>query len=252
MVHTNRFLGFLFILIVACPAACGQATAELSGSLTNPTGALLPGVEITATQTDTGISRTVLSNETGAYVMTNLPTGPYRLEAVLPGFQSFVQTGIVLQVNSSPVINVVMEVGQVTQTVEVVANTVLVETRNTAIGSFMENERILELPLDGRNVTDLITLAGGGRPVEDDFPKPSRRLAVGRLCRGLRFCNGLHAGRSQSRQFYDQYDDVDALSGCDAGVQGGDQRCRYGPAGEVVSGGRGDEVRDQRVSRQSV
>src|SRR4029077_16827748 len=86
--------------------------------------------------------------------------GPYRLEASLPGFRTFVQTGIILQINSNPVINPVLNVGQVTEQVEVQANAALVETRTTAVGQVMENARILELPLNGRQVTDLITLAG--------------------------------------------------------------------------------------------
>jgi len=72
------------------------------------------------------------TNETGSYVMPNLALGPYRLEAMLPGFRSFVQTGIVLQVSSNPVVNVVLEVGQVTEQVEVQANATLVETRSQA------------------------------------------------------------------------------------------------------------------------
>jgi hypothetical protein len=82
------------------------------------------------------------------------------LEAALPGFRSYVQTGIVLEVNSNPVINITLEVGQVTESVEVQANAALVETRNVGVGQIMETERILELPLNGRNVTELITLAG--------------------------------------------------------------------------------------------
>src|SRR2546426_8903329 len=70
------------------------------------------------TQVDTGISRTTLTNEAGFYVLPNLPLGPYRLEASLAGFRTFAQTGIVLQVGSSPVIDVNMEVGQIGQTGE--------------------------------------------------------------------------------------------------------------------------------------
>ena len=124
------------------------------------TGAVLPGTEITATQTETGISRSTISNETGSYVLPNLTVGPYRLEVSLPGFRTFVQTGIVLQVNSSPVINAVLEVGQVSEQVEVQANAAMVETRNSSVGQVIENQRILELPLNGRQVTDLITLSG--------------------------------------------------------------------------------------------
>ncbi len=69
-----------------------------------------------------------LTNETGSYILSNLPIGPYRLEAALPGFRTFVQTGIVLQVNGSPAVNPVLEVGQVTEQVEFPANAALVET----------------------------------------------------------------------------------------------------------------------------
>jgi len=140
--------------------AWGQATAQISGTVKDQSGAVLPGVEVTATQTDTGIMRSAVTNETGSYILANLAIGPYRLEASLPGFRTFVQTGIVLQVNSNPGINPILEVGQVTEQVEVQANAALVETRSTAVGQVIENQRILELPLNGRQVTDLITLSG--------------------------------------------------------------------------------------------
>lgn len=113
-----------------------------------------------ATQTATGLARSVFSNETGSYTLANLPTGPYRLEVALPGFQPYSQTGIVLEVNSSPVFNVSLQVGNVAEKIEVVASAALVETRNVGVGQLMENERILELPLNGRNPTELITLSG--------------------------------------------------------------------------------------------
>src|SRR5207249_10317277 len=99
-------------------------------------------------------------NETGSYLITSLPVGPYRLEAALPGFRTFVQTGIVLQVDSNPVININLEVGQVSEQVEVNADAALVETRSTGVGQVIDNVRVLELPLNGRQVTDLIILSG--------------------------------------------------------------------------------------------
>ncbi|MGF2075311.1 carboxypeptidase-like regulatory domain-containing protein, partial [Enterococcus casseliflavus] len=90
--HSLLFSVFVFL----------QATAQITGTVKDQSGAVLPGVEITATQTETGAVRTGVTNETGSYVLSNLPIGPYRLEAGLPGFRTFVQTGIVLQVNSSP------------------------------------------------------------------------------------------------------------------------------------------------------
>ena len=154
-------LGGLLMCVFASPNVWAQATAQISGTATDATGALLPGVEITATQIETGISRTAVTNETGAYNFPNLPLGPFQVEAVLPGFQTFLRSGLVLQVNADLVIDAVMEVGQVSQTIEVTANAALVETRSTALGTIIENERILELPLNGRNVQDLIELAGG-------------------------------------------------------------------------------------------
>src|SRR5437899_3630470 len=150
--------GFLALILTSGAAWAQATTAQISGTVKDQSGAVLPGVEITATQTATGVTRTTVSNETGNYVLSNLPSGPYKLEAVLPGFRSFVQTGIVLEVNSSPVINPTLEVGQITEQIEVEANAALVETRRSAVGSVIENQRIVELPLNGRNVTDLITL----------------------------------------------------------------------------------------------
>jgi hypothetical protein len=155
------FLTVLLIAVIGCTAAWGQATAQISGTVRDQSSAVLPGAEITATQTETGISRNTVSNETGSFILPNLALGPYRIEVALPGFRTYVQTGIVLQVNSNPVINAVLEVGQVTETVEVQANAAMVETRSVGIAQVMENERIMELPLNGRNVTELITLTAG-------------------------------------------------------------------------------------------
>src|SRR5687767_242697 len=150
-----RLLLALLISAVNVAAVWAQATAQISGTVKDATGAVLPGVEITATQTETGIARSSITNETGSYVLANLPVGPYRFESTLPGFRTYVQTGIILQVNSNPVINPVLEVGQVAETIEVQANAAMVETRSSGVGQVIENSRILELPLNGRNVTDL-------------------------------------------------------------------------------------------------
>src|SRR4051812_42445522 len=160
----RRILLSAFIGCWACSMACidlqAQATAQITGTVRDESGAVLPGVEVTGAQTETGIVRKAITNETGTYTLPNLAVGPYRLEASLPGFRTFVQTGIVLQVNSNPAVNIVLQVGQVTEQIEVQANAALVETRSTAVGQVIENERILELPLNGRQVTDLITLSG--------------------------------------------------------------------------------------------
>jgi hypothetical protein len=149
-----------FVLLIASAPLFAQATAQLTGRITDESGAVLPGVTVTATQTDTGLARTAVSDGAGAYVITNLPTGPYRLDVMLQGFRSYSQTGIVLQVGATPTINVVLQLGQLAETVSVDAAAPLVDVKSAGISDVVENERIVELPLQGRNVTDLIVLAG--------------------------------------------------------------------------------------------
>ena len=153
--------------------ARAQATAELNGRVTDESGAVLPGVTVTVTQTDTGFTRTIASEANGTWVITNLPTGPYRLEISLQGFKSHVQTGIVLQVGASPTINVSLAVGNLEETVSVEGAAPLVDVRSAGISTVVDQERIVELPLQGRQVTDLIVLAGAavetGRPNSRNF-----------------------------------------------------------------------------------
>src|SRR6187401_1323169 len=163
----------MFGVLLACGIAWGQATAELAGRVTDESGAVLPGVTVTATQTDTGFTRSVVTDGTGAWVMPNMPTGPYRLEVSLQGFRTYVQTGIVLQVGASPTINATLGVGNLEETVSVEAAAPLVDVRSAGISTVVEQERIVELPLQGRQVTDLIVLAGAavetGRPNSRNF-----------------------------------------------------------------------------------
>src|SRR5690349_16928138 len=93
------------VLFASSVAAAQLSTAQLSGRITDQSGAVLPGVTVTATQTETGVTRSVTTDASGAYVLPNLPTGPYRLEAMLQGFRTYSQTGIVLQVAASPTVN---------------------------------------------------------------------------------------------------------------------------------------------------
>src|SRR5437867_1162979 len=155
----KRFGSFVISLFVVaafgCAIVCAQAvsTSQISGTVKDQTSAVLPGVEVTATQTETGAKRTVVTDETGSYILASLPIGPYRLEATLPGFRTYVQTGITLQVNSNPAIPIVLAVGQVSEQVEVSADAALVETRSTGVGQVIDNQRVLELPLNGRQAT---------------------------------------------------------------------------------------------------
>jgi hypothetical protein len=173
MSRLRTFSLIVFSLLLAGSPAWAQATAELAGRVTDESGAVLPGVTVTATQTDTGFTRSVVTDGGGAWIMPNLPTGPYRLEISLQGFRTYVQTGITLQVGATPTINAQLAVGNLEETVSVEAAAPIVDVRSAGISDVVEQERIVELPLQGREVTDLILLAGSavqtGRPNNKGF-----------------------------------------------------------------------------------
>ena len=165
-----RFVGALAIAVFTASIAFAQAVSQFSGVAHDTSGAVIQGVDITSTALDTGVKRTTATDENGAFTLPNLAPGPYRLEAAKPGFRTFVQTGIQLQVDSNPVIPVVLGVGDVTETVEVQANATLVETQKLGVGNVMENQRILDLPLNGRTPTDCHSPAYGRGGTERRIP----------------------------------------------------------------------------------
>jgi hypothetical protein len=140
--------------------AWGQSSAQISGTVRDQTGAVIAAAQVTATNTDTGLKRGTVTDAAGAYTLPNLPVGPYRLEATATGFRTYVQTGILLQVADSPIINPSLALGQVSDQVQVEAAAPQVETRDTGISQVMDSTRVVELPLNGRQVTDLVVLSG--------------------------------------------------------------------------------------------
>jgi hypothetical protein len=152
----------LVMALAFVPRAAGQtvAVAQLSGTVMDQSGGALPGVDVTITQTDTGMTRNVVTGDKGDYVFTNLPVGPYKLTAQLSGFSSFEQTGIVLAVGDTRSVNVTLSLGSLSETIRVVADAPLVETRNVSVGTVVGQEQIVDLPLNGRSVLQLIVLSG--------------------------------------------------------------------------------------------
>jgi Carboxypeptidase regulatory-like domain len=165
------------ILLMTASTAWAQATAQMSGTVRDESGAVLPGVTVTVTQTNTGLVRTAVTDGNGAYLLTNLPLGPYRFEAALQGFKSYVQTGIVLQVGGTPTVNAVLAVGSLEEAVTVEAAAPIVDIKSSGISSVVNSEQIVNLPLQGRQVTDLIVLAGAA--VQDKNWVPSRGMPGG-------------------------------------------------------------------------
>ena len=161
------------IAAVAVASAQAISVAQVQGTVVDATGAALPGVAVTMTQTATGLVRTTTSDVEGRYLFQALPVGPYRLEATLDGFRTYVQTGIVLQVNVNPTIPIRMEIGALTEAVTVESAAVQVETQSTGFGQVIDQQRIEELPLIDRDVTRLIMFTGAaveGRSTRTNYP----------------------------------------------------------------------------------
>ena len=189
----RRFIGntisTLLLVVMTNAVAWAQATAQLSGTVRDSSGGVLPGVTVTVTRTDTGFTRTVVTESGGTYVVPNLPTGPYKLEASLQGFRTYAQTGIVLQVNGNPTINVTLAVGDVAETISVEGAAPLVDVRSAGISEVVDNQKIVELPLQGRQVTNLIILAGAAVNTGDVSGQRNRSDAV-----AISVAGGLRSG----------------------------------------------------------
>lgn len=154
------FLTLALTLALGSMEVFGQATAQIHGTVQDMSGAAISGANVKATQAETGLARTTISDADGNYVITNLPLGPYSIAVSKEGFSTALQSGIVLQVNSDPAVPVTLKLGNVSEQIEVQANTTQVETSQVGVGSVIESQRILDLPLNGRQPTDLITLSG--------------------------------------------------------------------------------------------
>src|SRR5215471_17298069 len=157
------FLLAFTILIAALPTAAwaqAVAVAEVNGTVSDPSGGALPNVQVIMTEVGKQQSRTTLTDSSGHYVITNLPVGAYRLEVKANGFKDYVRTGIELQANNNIQINATMQVGSITERVEVTATAGLVETKENSISTTIDEQRINELPLNGRQATQLIMSLG--------------------------------------------------------------------------------------------
>ena len=162
-------LSLIVLLLGLAPAAMAQETATVTGTVTDTTGALIPGAEVTATNNNTGISRLVVSGETGSYTLQALQPGSYNIVASLPGFSDST-----IQINLSPNQtyreNFELQVGTVATAVEVISDAdALLATTGASVGDALPEEEVLALPLATRDIFDLLdTTAGLVRPRNDD------------------------------------------------------------------------------------
>src|SRR6266850_6927778 len=146
---------FFCLSILTGMAAAQVTTGSIIGTVKDSGGAVLPGVGIKLTNTETGITRMVTADEFGRYNAPQLPLGGYEITAELPGFQKAVRRGVTLTIGREAVVDFTLQVGSVAQEVTVNAEAALVSTTNANLSYLIDDKKIRDLPLNGRNYTQL-------------------------------------------------------------------------------------------------
>jgi hypothetical protein len=167
----RKTLSFIACLLVvaALPAAAQTTTGGITGVVRDAGGGVLPGVTVTATHEATNAVTTAVTNDVGIYVLRGLPVGRYLVVAALTGFQGAKNTDVVVRVNEDVRLDIALSVGAVTDTVTVSGKASTVDTTTGTLKTIVDQERIENLPLNGRNAAQLMTLVAGVLPDRTDL-----------------------------------------------------------------------------------
>src|SRR6266571_2807137 len=155
-------IGTIVMLVAAAGAYGGQEIrATVTGRVTDQQGAVLPGVTVTATDVDTNGSVETVTDANGGYTISQLQPGPYKVTAALQGFKTFIREGVTLHTAETAKVDIQLSLGALEETITVVASLSAVETNQSTLAQTMENKRVSELPLNGRQVYQLLQLTAG-------------------------------------------------------------------------------------------
>ena len=180
--HIRFVLSFAMVLALVFPAYAA-ITGVISGTVTDPQGAVVPGVSVVVTNQQTGVQQTTTTDSKGFYSFPVLDVGSYTVSATQQGFDRFEQLNITVDANSSVRTDIHLKIGTVTTVEEVQSNAVEVETQSTQLGEVIGNEKMTAVPLNGRAFTDLLSLQPGVSPQSgiesSDTPAPSGGLNSG-------------------------------------------------------------------------
>src|SRR5262245_13915453 len=149
---------FCLALVVVLPVFA-QTQANMSGVIHDSSGAVIPGVSVTVTNPATNFARSAISNEAGVYNVPGLQPGRYNIKVELPGFRTITQNDVELQIQQSARFDFTLQIGEISQTVEVLGTAALIATENATVGTVIENKRIVEMPLNGRNFLQLVAIS---------------------------------------------------------------------------------------------
>ncbi len=178
---TRTFMPFTVVLVLLLNGAGilqGQsATGQITGTVTDATGAVIPKVKISLTNQKTGATRDTTANESGAYAFPLLPVGVYSVSAEQQGFSVAKRSDVTLNVDQVVRIDLQLSVGQTTETVNVQGSAITIDTDTAGVGQVVTTKQVTELPLNGRNFLQLLFLAGGA--VETGGEQGSMRQGAG-------------------------------------------------------------------------
>ena len=211
MVFRLRFCVALVIAAVL-PLAAQVTTAELAGTVADPTGAVIGNAKVVATSTETGLAHAAVTDGSGNYLLTFLPPGGYNLSAEAAGFRRVMQNNVTLEIAQRARVDFKMEVGEVTETVQVTAAAPLLESQSSSLGSVVEQTLVQDMPLNNRNFVQLATMVPGVNGTGYSTPgtimsgsRPDDRRPGSEI-----FSNGNREG--DNNFLYDGIDDNDRLT----------------------------------------
>jgi hypothetical protein len=158
----------LICLLAGTPLLAQFDSSQISGTVRDTSGAVIQNATIQIQNRDTGLVRDSATNSVGIYVLSQIPPGTYKITASAPGFSSSIQTGVALAVSQSTTVDFALTAGASSETVEVTASAVTMNTTSTTLGTSLDSETVNNLPTLGRNYTALILLQPGVSPINDD------------------------------------------------------------------------------------
>jgi len=155
----QRLALVLLSTLAVSPSWC-QSLARLTGTVTDNTGAVVVGAKVTARNVATGVVAEAATNESGVYLLPFLAPAEYEITSELRGFKKAVRSGVVLETATTRTLNFAMEVGGVTESVEVNATVPLLESETSSVGQFIERATVFNMPLESRRTAGLVKLMG--------------------------------------------------------------------------------------------
>ena len=162
----------MLLAVCACMAFGQGATSLMSGTVTDPTGAAVPGAEVQAVQTDTNLVLKVTTNDQGAFAIPSVPAGPYRITVAKPGFKTATLTNIQVESAVPATVNIKLEVGQASESVTVTAGAEIVQATSAEVTSTLTGRQVTDLPFATRNAVELMVTQPGTSTPTNPPAKP--------------------------------------------------------------------------------